>query len=61
MMSGTHTYHPAITGTVVALGSGAYSFFGTTLVIVQWLAAVVAIGAGLLTIAHLIKHWKKPR
>jgi len=61
MMTGTNHTHPAIAGTVVTLGSGAYSFFGTTLVVVQWLAAAVAVMVGVLTIIHLLKNWDKPK
>ena len=61
MMNGTQSTHPAIAGTVVTIGSGAYSFFGTTLVVVQWFAAIIAVAAGILTIIHLLKHWDKPK
>src|SRR5882762_390325 len=57
MMTSTPPTHPAIAGTVVTIGSGAFSFFGSTLVVVQWLAAAVAVVAGVLTIIHLIKTW----
>ncbi len=60
-MTGTQPTHPAIAGTVVTIGSGAYSFFGTTLVVVQWLAAAVAVIAGVLTIVHLIRNWNTPK
>lgn len=54
---------PVIAGTAVAVGSGAYSFFGTTLVVVQWLAAFTAIVVGVTTFLYTIKHWHrgKPR
>ena len=59
MIDSTHHITPVIAGTAVAVASGAYSFFGTTLVIVQWFAAAVAALAGLMTIAYTIKHWHK--
>lgn len=58
-MTSTSHSQPAIVGSFVTVSSGAYSFFGTTLAVVQWLAAAVSLVVGVLTIIHLIRNWKK--
>lgn len=61
MMTGTQSPHPAIVGSAVTIGSGAYSFFGTTLVVVQWLAAAVSLVVGVITLVHYIRSWSRPK
>ena len=63
MMTLEHSNHlgPTAVGAAVTIGSGAYSFFGSTLVVVQWIAAVVAIAVGVATFVHILKHWRTPR
>ena len=51
----------AMVGTAVTVGTGAYSFFGSTLATVQWIAAAVAILVGVATFIHLIKNWNRPK
>lgn len=50
--------HPGLYGAFVATVSSAVSFFAGSLVVVQWLAGLVAISAGVLSISYTIKHWK---
>ncbi len=61
MMNGTHNSQSAVAGTVVTIGSGAISFFGSSLVVVQWVAAFVAIVVGVTTFVHLVKNWNNPK
>jgi hypothetical protein len=61
MMNDHHSNANAVVGTAVTIASGAYSFFGTTLVVVQWFAAATACTVGILTAVHLLKHWGKPK
>jgi len=61
LTSDSHSNANAVVGTAVTIASGAYSFFGTTLVVVQWFAAAIACAVGVLTTVHLIKHWSKPK
>lgn len=51
----------AMVGTAVTVGSGAYSFFGSTLPMVQWLAAAVGALVGIVTFIHLIKNWNRSK
>jgi quinol-cytochrome oxidoreductase complex cytochrome b subunit len=39
------------------MASGVFSFFGSSLVVVQWLAAAVSLVVGVLTAIHLIRNW----
>lgn len=48
-------------GTAVSVGSGAYSFFGSTLPMVQWLAAAVGVLVGIATFIHLVRNWNRPK
>jgi hypothetical protein len=48
-------------GATVSTGSGLYSFFGTTLPIVQWFAAVLGATAAILTLISVIRHWNDKR
>lgn len=51
----------AMVGTAVSVGSGAYSFFGSTLPMVQWLAAAVGVLVGIATFIHLVRNWNRPK
>lgn len=48
---------PAVVGSTVSMASGVFSFFGSSLVVVQWLAAAVSLVVGVLTAIHLIRNW----
>jgi hypothetical protein len=46
---------------MVSIMAGAYSFFGHSLPIVQWFAALLAIAAGAASIASVVRHWNDRR
>lgn len=51
-----HAQHPPIAG-VVSGSSALISFFASTLPVVQWIAASVAIVVGLIAIYPKVKAW----
>ncbi len=53
-----HITFPQIFGAGVSVGTGVYSVIGAALPVVQFLAACIAIVAGALSIASVIRHWK---
>lgn len=50
MMTVSHHSDGTIVGTFVSLGMALYSFFGSTLVVVQWTAAVLSIAVAAVTL-----------
>ena len=57
----THDMVKVMAGTTFTAASGAYSFFGTTLVIVQWFAAFVAVLVGIATLVALVHNWHRKK
>ena len=55
-----HNIDPStIAGAIVTVFSGLFSFFGSTLPVVQWFAAIVAIVVGITTFVKIVKDWRK--
>jgi hypothetical protein len=51
----------SVVGSAVTLGAGTFSFFGSTLPVVQWMSAFLGVIVGLATLVHLFKNWDKSK
>lgn len=50
-----------IKGSIVTILATTYSFFSHSLVVVQWLAAAVAVVAGVLTVVTTLRKLREPK
>lgn len=51
--------HPGLGAATISVGSGLISFFTASLIVVQWSAGMIAILAGIASLASVIKHWNR--
>lgn len=54
-----HDISGAVTPASVSLGATSVSFFATTLPVLQWFAAAVAISSGFIAVAWVVAQWRE--